>query len=98
VESYKQILKSAPDDFNVRMMIATQLASLDRLPEAIQQYQDMLAIKTAPAGLVPEIRAKLAALYEKTGQPSKAVEQYRELLKADPKNASAASALKRLGA
>jgi Flp pilus assembly protein TadD len=87
----------SPEDYTLRHEIAQQLEAANRLPEAIHTYEEITHIKTVPPTMMISFRLKLAALYEKNGQKANALTQYREALKADPRNAVATEAIKRLG-
>lgn len=93
----REAVKADPTDYATRLNIAAQFEAAGRIPEAIELYEEVAAIKTVPAAQLTETRLKLAALYEKNGQRNEALAQYREALKAEPTNAVAAAAVKRLG-
>jgi len=94
---YRQVAKLSPLDYATRRIIATQFEAANRLPEAIGLYEEITRIPTVPAPEMVAFRLKLALLYEKNGQKTEALAQYRETLKSEPNNAAATAAVKRLG-
>ena len=77
VRKYQELLKSYPDQLEVRVNLGAALAKLNRYDEAIEQYRTVLA-KKENAGL----RLNLALAYYKKGAWRDAVPQFETLLAA----------------
>jgi tetratricopeptide (TPR) repeat protein len=65
--------------------LAMALMKLNRLPEAIIQYQALMALDPQD----PEIHCNIGVALDQLGRLPEAVEQYREALALDPKSAHA---------
>lgn len=96
IEVYRRATAQDPDDMPTRYVLASQLENAKRIPEAIQVVEEIVRIPKLSASQRSAVRMRLANLFERNGQKADAIKQLQLLLKEDPKNATAESALKRL--
>ena len=81
---YIQVLRAVPQAFRVRSNLGAAWAGLGRYEDAIDQYQQALAVEDDPA-----VRHNLAVALLKTGRAGEAALQSRRVLDAQPGNRDA---------
>lgn len=97
LDVFRRITRLSPDDYALRTLIGKQYAATNRIPEAIQVYEEIILMKGVPVATLTETRIAVALLYERNGQNALALAQYREVLRVEPKNTTALDGMKRLG-
>jgi tetratricopeptide (TPR) repeat protein len=95
--AFRQVATLSPSDYSTRQFLGNEFQKRDRIPEAIEIYNEVTRIVGVPPQVLTQARLRLGELYEKNGQKAEALAQYRETLKAEPANAAATAAVKRLG-
>ena len=78
-------LKTDPNNATLLYQIGNLYYDAQQYPDAVKYYENSLRIN--PAG--SDVRTDLATAYHLMGQPDRAIEQYEEVLKTDPKHANA---------
>jgi tetratricopeptide (TPR) repeat protein/O-antigen ligase len=93
---YRTALRLARGNRDVRRAVAEAFASHGLLQEAVGIYEESM-----PAGLDPahaDVRMRLAETYRRLGQPDRAADQYRQVLRFAPDHQGARNALGALSA
>jgi len=78
-------LKADPNNATLLYQIGNLYYDAQQYPEAMKYYESSLRIN--PRGT--DVRTDLATAYHLTGQPDRAIQEYEEVLKTDPKHANA---------
>lgn len=81
---YVEVLRAVPQAFRVRSNLGAAWAGLGRYDDAIDQYQQALAVEDDPS-----VRHNLAVALLKTGRTADAAAQSRQVLAAQPGNRDA---------
>lgn len=76
---YIEVLRAVPQAFRVRSNLGAAWAGLGRFDDAIDQYQQALAVEDDPS-----VRHNLAVALSKTGRTSEAADQSRRVLEVQP--------------
>jgi tetratricopeptide (TPR) repeat protein len=93
VQVYRQIATQDPNNANTQIEVLNQLESLGD-PVAATQFNEVLVARTdLPAMAHAYLRRRLAERYVQTGKMAEAIAQYRQVIKEDPKDFAAVSAL-----
>ena len=92
IDSLKIVVKENPENLDALVEIGTLKSLLGKDKEALEYLEK--AVKKG--NMTKYTRSKLASEYEDNGMNSKAIEQYKEILKIDSLNKSAEFNLRRL--
>jgi predicted AlkP superfamily phosphohydrolase/phosphomutase/tetratricopeptide (TPR) repeat protein len=93
-EAYRKLIKTAPEDGELRTNYAAALAKLGRNDEALQQLDE--AVRLAPAN--PMAQHNRGVILERQGKRDEAIKAYQTALRYNPGYKPSKQALARLGA
>jgi serine/threonine-protein kinase len=79
--SLERAVRDSPDEPNNHIMLGTALSYLGRKAEAIREGERAVAIRGNDGFQGPGLRHSLARIYQFSGEPVKAIEQYEILLR-----------------